>query len=93
MAAKEPEYIRDYLASLRAHQDDGTLDDGRLAELLEVIGSRFLRVGGEDVPLSARQHAAAKQIAAEAIRQRGGFFPMGRTSWLVEEGRLRAVMS
>jgi hypothetical protein len=93
MPEQEPDFIADYLASMRAHLDDGTLDDGRLAELLGAIGSRHLRVMGKDRRLTARQHAAAKQIATVAIRQRGGFFPMGRTSWLVEEGRLWAELS
>lgn len=88
-----PAYVRDYLTSLDDHLAGGTLDDVRLAELLEVIGARHLKAEGAYHRLTAEQHEKAKGIAIQAIKGRGSLFTVGKMRWEEREGHLQATMA
>jgi hypothetical protein len=87
-----PDYVGDYLASAAAHLASGTLDDGRLRELLDAISARHVRAEGLDRRLTPEQHCRAKELACLALLARGGAYEVGAVRWRSDGITLQAVM-
>jgi hypothetical protein len=86
------EYVADYLASVAAHLAGGTLDDGRLRELLDAISSRHVRAEGLDRRLTPEQHDVAKGLACVALLARGGAYEVGAVRWRSDGCTLQATL-
>jgi hypothetical protein len=87
-----PDHVGDYLASVAAHLAGGTLDDGRLRELLDAISSRHVRCDGLDRRLTPWQHARAKELACVALLARGGYYMVDAVRWHSDGVTLQAYL-
>jgi hypothetical protein len=87
-----PDYVGDYIGSTAAHLAGGTLDDGRLLELLDAISSRHVRAEGLDRRLTPGQHARAKEVACLAVLARGGAYSVDAVCWRSDGVTLQATL-
>jgi hypothetical protein len=87
-----PDYVGDYIAQVAAHLAGGTLDDGRLLELLDAISSRHVRAEGLDRRLTPEQHARAKGLACLAVLARGGAYTVDAVCWRSDGVTLQATL-